>query len=207
MFQFLSVLILILFAGGPTMLSQNFATGEVLVKFLPGSVNSTKVEKAVQTTPPDLSVLNTVAESLQADVGLPLKVIRLAGGGWVLLEIDAKRVVERIVEHLRTRDQVRSINLTPAASSPLDRTTPSKSLLVEFATDRLESGSENPQQLVSTLASELDLPLTGSIREKSRLLIEIDWKGLTRILVDRLKALREIEAAQLNYILGIRPPS
>jgi hypothetical protein len=37
-------------------------------------------------------------------------------------------------------------------------------------------------------------------------LLEIDLPVLTLLAVERLKALRDIENAQPNYLVGLRPP-
>lgn len=59
----------------------------------------------------------------------------------------------------------------------------------------------------SEISAKLGLPIVVSHREKNQVLIEIDWKELTLILVERLKAIRDVEAAQPNFVLGIRSTS
>jgi hypothetical protein len=203
MFRFCSLIVPFLLAGEAAMFSQTVVSGEVLLKFAPGSNGRVEVEKALQTSPSDLAALAPIIEALQREVRLPLTAVRLASGGWILLKLDADRLVAQVAKRLGQRGDVRSVIPAPAEPGARSGTSLPKGLLVEFATRIPEPETEDSQKL----AREIDLPLSGSIPENNRLRLEIDWQELTRILVERLKTLRDIEAAQPNYVLGIRPPS
>jgi hypothetical protein len=207
LFQFLYFFVPLFFPGGSFMVSQNFVVGEALVKFAGGTAANAAVEKSLQTAPQDLATLNQALEAIRAEVRIPFKAIRIASGAWVQLKLEADQVVQQAVEKLCAYDEFESVTLVPMESNTHNLGTRLKAARVELAPDNPAAESGDPRQLTSQLAAGLGLPLIGSIREKNQLLIEIDWKELTLALVERLKAIRDVEAAQPNYVLGIRPPS
>jgi hypothetical protein len=202
MLPFCTACISILLAGAAAMDSHNFVPGEALVQFRSGTPAGAALERAQRSTPPDLSALGPILKAAGAQVRVPLKAVRLAGGSWILLKIDADLLAKRTADNLRQRRGVRSVAQVPRDSSFFESGSQAGGLLIELA-----PGPEDSAPLIAALSEELGLPLVGGFRKKGLLLVEIDWKELTRILVDRLKGLDDIEAAQPNYILGIRPPS
>ncbi len=205
--QFLSSLVSMFLLGGSIMTSQNFVVGEVLFKFAGGTEGGAAVEKSLQTSPPDLSAISQVLNALQAEVEIPVKPVRLASGGWILVTIDAHQVARRAAEKLRSCDEVASVALVDMKSRPDLREAASNALLVEFARQPASPESRGPRMQDSEISAKLGLPIVVSHREKNQVLIEIDWKELTLILVERLKAIRDVEAAQPNFVLGIRSTS
>jgi hypothetical protein len=189
------------------MVAQNFVVGEALIKFVGGSEGYAAVEQSMQTSPPNLATLGPVLGALQIHARIPFKAIRLDSGAWILLKIEADQVAQQAADSLRTHAEFGNVTLVSMESDPYDRETSPKALLVNLATGNQAADSGDLQAQTSSLATELGLPIIVSIREKKQLLIEINWKELTHIFVERLKSFRDVEAAQPNYILGIRPPS
>jgi hypothetical protein len=202
-----TAIIFLLFAGGVMMDSQNFVPGEALVQFRAGSPAAAAVETAQGATPPDLSSLGPVLETAGARVRIPLKAVRPAGGSWLLLRVEADLLAKRTAEGLRKRREIRSVALVPVDSAFFEAGSQACGLLVELAPDRSPYAPEDPAALIASFSNQFGLPFSGGFHEKGILLLEIDWKELTRVLVERLTQLDDVEAAQPNFILGIRPPA
>lgn len=209
--RFLHPLIAMILLGATTASPQSFVAGEIMLRFTPGSEGSSAVEKALQDSPPNLRSLEPAVAALQADTRLPLKPDRLAGGNWVLLKIDSGRLAEQAADGIRMRRDVASIRLVPAQP---DQAGAPPNLLIEFKPSSYESQIiANPErkkdaflQLVSELAAEAGYPLKGSAQENRLLLVEINLPALTLLAVERLKTVRDIENAQPNHLVGLRPP-
>jgi len=208
---FLHPLLSMILLGATTASPQSFVAGEVMLRFTPGSEGSAAVEKVLQDSPPDLRSLEPAMAALQAGTRLPLKPDRLAGGNWVLLKIDSNGLAEQAADRIRMHRKVASIRLVPA--QPPQAGAP-RSLLIEFTPSSPESQVlAKPErkedallQLVSELASTAGYPLKGSVQEKRLLLVEMDLPALTLLAVERLKTLGDVENAQPNYLVGLRPP-
>lgn len=205
----------ILLIGGAMTSSPPFVPGEVLVHFVSGSAGSNAVEKAIQATPPDLQALATVVEGLQAVTRIPLKASRVAGGNWVVLNVETGPLTDRAAGDLRVRKNIESVDVVALEPPPQGLIPRQKGLQVRFTSRSPESvivskrmsGAEKKriERLVSELSEALGLPLKGYVRDRDRLLLEIDLAALTPILVERLKALPDVEFAQPNYRAGFRP--
>jgi len=208
---FLHPLLAMILFGATTASPQSFVAGEVMIRFRPGSEGSSAVEKVLQDSPPDLRSLEPVVAALQSGARLPMKPGRLTGGNWVLLRIDSSRLAEQAADGIRMHRNVASIRPVPAqpvqAGAPPD-------LLIEFKPSshefqilaNPESKTDALLQLVSELASAAGYPLKGSVEKNRLLLVEINLTALTLLAVERLKTLRDIENAQPNYFVGLRPP-
>jgi hypothetical protein len=178
--------------------AQRYVPGEALARFAPGSAGAAAVETALRANPPDLAALTPAVSALETDVRLPLAASALSGGKWVVLKIDAERLIKDAVDRLRAQKWIRS-----AEAIPSDAGRHAPGILVEFLPALREP--EDISTSITLLAAELELPLVGGMRADGRARIDVDWDQLTMILVERLNASRAIEAAQPNYILGLRP--
>lgn len=208
------VVLPILLIGGAMTSSTPFVPGEVLVHFVSGSAGNNALEKAIHVTPPDLQALASVVEELQAAIHIPLKASRVAGGNWVVLNVEPGPLADRAAGILRVRKNIESVEVVTLEPPPQGLAPGPKGLRIRFTSRSPESiivskkmsGAEKKRftRLVSELSEALDLPLKGYVRERDRLLLEIDLMALTPILVERLKALPDVEFAQPNYRAGFR---
>ena len=209
------VVLPILLIGGAMITSPLFVPGEVLVHFVSGSAGNSAVEKAIRVTPPDLQALASVVEELQAATRIPLKATRVSSGNWVVLNVEPGPLVDRAAGYLRVRKNIESVEvvaLEPPSQGLIPR---QKELQVRFTSrspesvivsKRMSGAEKKPfERLVSELSEALGLPLKGYVQERNLLLLEIDLKALTPILVERLKTLPDVEFAQPNYRAGFRP--
>ena len=205
--RFLHVFLPLVLMGGSVASAQSFVPGEMLVLFSPHSPGRTAVERALDSSPPELAALDPVVASLEAGSGVPLQAIRISSGNWVLMSIDTRRLADRAAGQLRARARVQAAEVMPREQMPGVR--------VHFSPGSAESGiisakisggsAESLAGLVQQIGAALQLPLKGEAREDRRLYLEIDYRALTPIVAERLKTLPGIESAQLNYTVGFRP--
>jgi len=209
------VVLPIVLIGGAMISSPPFVPGEVLVHFVSGSAGNNAVEKAVHVTPPDLQALASVVEELQVATRIPLKATRVSSGNWVVLNVEPGPLADRAAGDLRVRKNIESVEVVALEPPPQGLIPRPKALQVRFTSrspesvivSKKRSGAEKKRftRLVSELSEALGLPLRGYVRERDLLLLEIDLTALTPILVERLKALPDVEFAQPNYRAGFRP--
>lgn len=193
-----------------------YIPGEVLVRFAAGSAGAAAVAAALGAAPPDFALLNPAVESLHARTQIPLKAIRPAGGNDILVQVDAERLAERTAARLRTGENVDRVSLMPTpAPGPILGGVRTQGFVVAFkegspqAACISKTGGESraPDRCnpAAELSQQLAIPLRGEVHDGQRLRVEIDMPALTRVLVERLNALGDIESAQPNYIMGIGP--
>lgn len=191
----------------PTMLlgtasAPQFVPGEILAKFVSGTEGSAAVMRAGQVSPPDLEAVGPIARYLREKTGVPLKATQILGGNWLMLAIDGDGLTDQLIRQLRTRENVAGVRVSPAPpEAPPGISTP-KPLVITFAPGTMESKAV--AQLMRELERDLDLPLRGELRERSEVLVQVDLQAFTLIVVDRIRALCDIESVQPNYILRIQ---
>jgi hypothetical protein len=209
------ILLPILLIGGAMSSSPPFVPGEVLLRFVSGSAASSAVEAALQVTPPDLQALAPIVKTLQGAAHIPLKAIRVASGNWVVLNVEPGPLADQAARDLRKRKNIESVEVVVLEPLQQGLMPKREGLRVLFTSRSPESeivskktsGVENKHvaRLASELGKTVGLPLKGYIGDGDRLLLEIDLMALTPILVERLKALPDVEFAQPNYKVGFRP--
>lgn len=206
MVRFLHLFLPLVLIGGAVASAQPFVPGEMLVLFSPQSPGRSAVEGALGSSPPELTALDPVVASLEAEAGVPLKAIRISGGNWVLMSVDSNRLADHVAGQLRARARVEAVVVMRRERIP--------GLRVQFSPGSAESrivsakisgGPAEPLAgLVQQIGAALKLPLKGEAGENNRLVLEIDYVALTPIVVARLKALPGIESVQPNYTVGFR---
>ncbi|MFQ5846364.1 MAG: hypothetical protein ACE5IQ_01680 [Candidatus Methylomirabilales bacterium] len=203
-----------LLLGAAPVPSPRFVPGEALIKFAPGTEGSAAVARASQVYPPDLGALAPVVTRVAGKTGIPMKAKQVTGGNWVLLSVDGEKLTARLARRLRTRDNVARVRVNPdRPKAPVGVSLP-KPLVITYvpgspeseaaAQGRADPGDVRFARLVRGLERDLGLPLTGEVTGEAGVLLHIDLKALTPILVERLKALVDVDSAQLNYIVSIR---
>jgi hypothetical protein len=211
--SFCPVLLAMILGTSPAPRAQ-FVPGDMIAKFAPGTDASMAVARATQVSPPDLGALAPAINCLQAKTGIPLKATQVTGGNWVVLSVDNDRLTDQVVTQLRTRNNVAKVEASPEKPEQHMGVLLPKKLVIKFlpGSEEAETVAKNLAdatdvgfaQLISKLERDLDVPLEAEVIEETKVLVQIDLKALTPILVERLKALCDIESAQLNYIETIR---
>lgn len=190
--------------------------GEILIRFAAGSAGAVAAGEALRSSPPDLGRLGPAVEALHAQTGIPLQAVRCAGGNDVLVRVDAARLSEQTAARLRAAANVARVELqpdpapgrvlggvrTPGFLAAFEAGSPQAGCISKTGGEAFDQERCNP---TPELSEQVGVPLKGRVHDDGRLLIEIDMAALTRVLVERLKTLPDIESAQPNFIMGIRP--
>jgi hypothetical protein len=201
-------IIAISFEGDLSTQEPRFVPGQALVKFRSASLGEAGVVEAGRTSPPDLQMLDPIIRDLESSLLLPLHAAQISSGNWLLLSLDQERLRERAVQQLRGRPgiaDVQSLSLEADELGPF-------AVAVKFAPDSQESrtlaGAKAEEraaaiaELLSEMQQLLDLPLKGGRWNGDVLELSVDLNVLTHTLVNRLAQTPQIEAVNLNYILG-----
>jgi hypothetical protein len=199
--------------GSPLVQAQEFVPGEAMVKFVSGSQGSVVVNRISQTSQPDLKELIPVTGRIRESTGIPLRVARVASGGWVVFSVDVDELTERVVGHLRERDNVADVQVNTDTPEKQAGIPCPNEILVRFLPNSPEARAiapgptdkEGSKAHLGTLVRELEQDsnsrLWFEVTEDSQLQLRVDLIVLTLDLVERLRALSEIEAAQPNFIV------
>jgi len=172
--------------------SPRFVPGEVIAKFVPGSEAGAAVARAAEREPLDLTGLEPIAARLGEAAGVPLRPVGLNSGHFCVLSVDAGQLGERLMRRLERRQRVERVEIVPDTAAI--------TLSVAFAAGSAESRMR-PARLVASLERELGLPLKGEVSRNGRLALQVNLEALTLSLVERLKALPEVESVQPNFLL------
>lgn len=169
-----------------------FVPGQVMAKFVVGSEAHTVVTRAAERQPLDLTGLVPIADRLGAGVGVPLRPSSIASGHFCVLAVDAERLEGELARRLGARQRVERVDVIEDTSTI--------GVSVAFAAGSEESRMR-PARLVALLEEELGLPLKGEALANRRIALQVNLEALTLSLVERLRALPEVESAQPNYLL------
>ena len=180
-----------------------FVPGEVIVAFKrdtePGGITSAlaKGEAAAQGR------LDAYVATLSSRLGIPLKTKRVGSGGDVLMEVDRRELSSRLISQLRLDSRV--VGAAPAEVG--------EEVRVQFGPGSREAREVakapvgKPEREVAlpeitrSLAKDLGLALTSRITPKREFLVAVDARALTLSLVERLRALPEVEYTQPNFLV------
>lgn len=172
--------------------SPRFVPGEVIAKFVPGSEASAVVARVAEREPLELTGLRPIAERLAEGVGVPLRPSGLNSGHFCVFSVDTDRLKDRLVRQLRARQRVERVEIAPDTATI--------TVSVAFSAGSEESRMR-PARLVASLERELGLPLNGEVLQDGRVALQVNLEALTLSLVERLKALPDVESVQPNFIL------
>ncbi len=183
-------------------LQPQFVPGEILAKFVRGTEGDAAVNRASQVTPPDLGVLVPVVKSLQAKTGVPLRAIQIMGGNWLRLSIDSDELTDSLVRKLRARPNIAEVKVGAEPPEGPGGISAPKTLAITFSPGT--TTSKTADQLIRELEQDLDLPLLGEASTQGGVRVRVDLRTLTPMLADQIRALCDIESAQLNYVVTIK---
>ena len=185
-----------------------FVPGQALVKFRSASLGEAGVVEAGRTGPPDLQVLDPIIRDLESSLLLPLQAAQISSGNWLLLSLDQERLRERAIEQLRGRPGIADVQPLSLEADELGpfavavKFAPETQAYKTLAGANAEERAAAIAELLSELQLLLDLPLKGERGSGDVLELRVDLNVLTRTLVNRLAQTPQIEAVNLNYILG-----
>jgi hypothetical protein len=164
----------------------------VLAKFVPGSEASVLVVRAAEQQPVDLTALEPLADQLGQGAGVPLKPSALGSGHFCTFSLDLRELGDRLARRLRERQRVERVEMAPDTATI--------TLTVAFSPGSEESRMR-PARLVSSLERELGVPLTGEASGRGRVVLHVNLEALTLSLVERVKALPDVQSAQPNFVM------
>ena len=191
--QVLSIITTLRLVGsGLEAQTPRFVPGDLVAKFVPGSEAGTTVMRAAARAPLDIEGLEPIANHLTDAVGVPLKAVALNSGYFCILSVDAKGLGERLRRRLAGRQRVERVEIVPDSAAVAVR--------VAFAAGATEARMP-AERVAASLERELDLPLKGEALGNGRFALRVNLEALTLNLVEKLRALPEVESVQPNYIL------
>jgi hypothetical protein len=163
-----------------------------MAKFVPGSEAGAAVARAAGQQPLDLTGLEPIANRLGDAVSVPLRPAGLHSGLFCVLSVDAARLGQQLLRRLESRQRVERVEVVPD--------TVGITLSIGFSPGAEESRMR-PARLAALLERELGLPLKAEVSRDGRLALQVNLEALTLSLVDRLKALPDVESVQPNFLL------
>ena len=169
-----------------------FVPGQVLARFVPGSDASALVVRVAERQPLDLTGLTGLADRLGEGAGVPLKPTGLGSGHFCTFSLDTRELGDRLARRLRERQRVERVEVSPDTATI--------TLTVAFSPGSEESRMR-PARLVASLERELGVPLAGEASGQGRIVLHVNLEALTLTLVERVKALPDIESAQPNFVM------
>lgn len=180
-----------------------YTPGEVMLRFAAESEGRAVVVRSMEADPADLSALAFVVTALGARSGVPLRATRLGSGHWLTVAIDSVALVDRVHAQLRARENIDDVTRRGEAPRLLVRLTAGSAEAA--AASQAVGGAMGPlERVVSALEREVGVPLTTASIGRDTIAVDVDMQALTMAVVERMKALPEIEEAQPNYIMGFR---
>jgi hypothetical protein len=189
------------FMGAAMIQAQPFVPGEVLIRFVAGSEGRQATRKSVETSPPNFQLLAGVTAALGERVDTPLRAVRVGGGEWLLLRVHVDDLARRTADRLaRCRRVARATRDPGDSAKAVIHTTfqPGSSEARLLARAGQPDGKAQLDSLITDVARRIHTPLKAAVSGEE-LLIEVDLEALTLQLVERLKALPDIESAQPNF--------
>jgi hypothetical protein len=174
----------LLFSGATAADPPPFVPGEVLVRFRP----DTRARTASGEAAPQPEV-EAFLKGVSCEVERPLRFLRAASGGDVVVGLDVAELRDRLERKLTGLPEVGSV--TPRARGEGQ---PPTALEVRVRAPATAA------DLGKRAAAALDLPIVDTASGGSQAsVVELDLRALTLDLVERLKRRPDVEYAQLNF--------
>jgi len=190
--------------------------GELIVKFSAGEDIDTRIGEALRALDgPDTEMhhpeIRDEVSRLSEQAGVPLVMVRITGGGELMLAISRRVFLESLAERVRSRAEVNAVEIfhdpSETALSHNDE------LIVEFggeadALERLRESSEAEckevaRSIISTLLEEPAYSFDGRRLDDNRLSISVDIQKVALDLAARLNERPDIEYAQPNFAVRV----
>ena len=206
-----SFFFLVLIFAVPNVAWSQYVPGQVIVKFVQGTKNSTAVDQASQSHPLDLNLLTPTIDYLQSEVDIPLQVTQITSGKRILLSIEINALIDQIADRLNMYQHIASVEVLSHALHPHGLSPSSKVIEVAFLPlNSVDSDSDVQQpenqsdlhlsKMVSELEKDIGIPLITEALPTHKVRLHVELKKLTLLLIERLQVLINVESAQPNYI-------
>lgn len=192
-----------------------FVAGDLIVKFTRASEPGTLVTHAMQHGQTADRQLAALAARLSQELGVAVVAVRVTSGSELVLSVDRDQMTQSL-RQLVTRDMTvrkatridSSKTVLPAAQIALvlDLRPDSESdRLVRRTANAGRQTSSEIEVLVKKLCVGAVPQPSGRVSNNSQLVLTIDIAAFTRVLLERLKHLPDVEYAQLSQILKPYP--
>ncbi len=188
----------------------SFIPGHVLVKFSPLSEWSQVVVKASQTDPPDFTMFTPIISSLNSRLHARIRPAQIFSDHRVLFSVDVEHLTNFFQTKLNLHQSVVSVTAVSPVATDHMAPGPDKFRVIfvpdskEFSattSQNVPNSDSQPLTLLNSLKHDFQLPLLGRITKPGEAILWVDLAEFTRVLVDQLQSLIEVESAQLNYVL------
>lgn len=190
--------------------------GEVIVKFSAGQDIDTRIGEALQSLDgPEADThhpeIRDHVSRLSEEAGVPLAMVRITGGGELILAIPRRLLLESLAERVRSRADVSAVEIRHDPSETA--LSHNDELIVEFggeadALERLRESSEAEckevaRSIIGTLLEEPAYSFDGRRLNDNRLSISVDVQKVALDLAARLNERPDIEYAQPNFAVRV----
>ncbi|HET6521548.1 MAG TPA: hypothetical protein VFG47_17280 [Geminicoccaceae bacterium] len=191
---------------------------EAIVKFAPGTAALQAVEQASgAASAASRQQLRALEQTLSREAGLPVVVRQLTSGREAVLAVDLQAIAAKLVRALEGEPEVEGARLVddpasaPGPARPVTVTvqpTPGGSLAQALATAGSAGSDSALGRLEAAVEREVGAPIAAEVSSPTTLTVRLDTRALTGQLMDRLRAMPEVEYAQPNYLARPRgaPP-
>jgi hypothetical protein len=189
-----------------------FVPGDLIVKFTDDSERGVLVARAVRGEAEAERQLPELAVHLTAELGVPLRAVRVTSGRELVLSVDRQELLDRLAARVRrdpavkrARPRVEPATVLPPAEIALvvrfrPRSDGAK-LLQSAATG--ERRGPAIDALAARLAAGIDPPPAAAATASGELLLIVDVAAVTVRLVERARARADVEYAQPSQV--VRP--
>jgi hypothetical protein len=197
-------------AGGvriePPPQEARYVPGELIVKFSPASQAGQVAAQALLGDARQDAQLQALEQSLSRELNVHLDIRQITSGREIVLSVDTQALVSRVVEQLRTREEVKTAKLLEAGEGQF---LGNPKVLVEFAPGSKAARSlsapveqsQEVQRVVKELEGEVGARLIPELPETSQLILVLDLASLTADLLKRIRQRGDVEYAQPNVLL------
>ena len=183
-------------------------TGEqVIVKFAPHTQAREVTVGAITAGPDAQAHLAGLADSLSAELGIPLRIIRPTSGQELVVAINAGALAAKLVAYLGARADVKSARLLDAADKTRQRYW-NPTVAVEFQADSTlgqvlaaapAGNTEDLKGFAAEVGDDVGFPVSASAPQTVELVI--DMSSVATDLVERFKRRPDVEYAQRDLLM------
>ena len=194
-------------SGQPPPQSQRMMPGQLIVKFTDGSAAHQVYVRALAAGTNSAAQLAGLTARLSAELGIPLTIEQLTSGQEFIISIDVDTLMEKLVEYLNTRTDIKQARLLDTGNStePLYH---NPVVVVDFKPDStmgqaLTRDPEVRREAAHSFAAEVGkstaIPVSAQLPQTLELVV--DMSTVTTHLLQRLKRRPDVEYAQLNVMV------
>lgn len=190
-----------------------FVPGDLIVKFTDNSAHGALVTRAVRGEAVAQAQLPELAARLSAELGVPLRAVRVTSGRELVLGIDRERLLAALARRVQrdpavSRTQPRaepSTVLPPAEIALVVQCAPGSDAarLLQDAARAGEHRSRAIDALAARLSAGAEAHPAGEASARGELILVLDVAALTTQLLERTRNRADVEYAQLSHV--VRP--